>query len=390
MILLSSRVYGRDNNFNLIRMCAALIVLITHCFALTAGGRQFEPLIDTLGMTLGDIAVDVFFIISGFLVTASLLNRKSMIEFIWARILRIYPGLFAVLVLTVFVLGGAVTLLPLHDYYSSPQTYAYFVKNLLLVSGIEFSLPGVFETNPYAGVVNGSLWTIPYEVAMYACLVVALAMSGLLSRFLWHFAGLFGLSGDGRTDSFAKHKEMAFTFGVVCYGLISGAYVLLVTLYAGEWIRIVHLSFMFFVGASFYLLKDRIALSATVFWLFVAGLLVSVLNMYVFFVMYVFTLAYILFYIAYVPAGVVRKYNRLGDYSYGLYIYAFPVQQAIILMVPGISVMALLLCSGVVSIFFAVLSWHLLEKRALGLKVILAERTRALFGQGAATRASQI
>ncbi len=96
---------GKDNNFNLIRIIAAYAVLVQHAFPLALGPKTVVPLEVSLGVTIGMIAVDVFFMTSGFLVTASLLARKSTVEFVWARVLRIFPALFVMLMLTVFGLG---------------------------------------------------------------------------------------------------------------------------------------------------------------------------------------------------------------------------------------------------------------------------------------------
>ena len=89
---------------------------------------------------------------------------------------------------------------------------------------------------------------------------------------------------------------------------------------------------------------------------------------YSLFVVYKLTLAYVLFFIAYVPAGWIRHYNRPGDYSYGVYIYAFPVQQSVVALLPGVSVLSMVLLSSVLTFVLACLSWHLLEKRMMGMK----------------------
>src|SRR6476659_467052 len=96
---------GRDNNFNLIRLVSALSVLIVHSFALATGKLEAIPLYESLGVHPGDFAVDVFFVTSGFLVSASLDRRKSSAEFIAARLLRIYPGLLVMLGITVLIIG---------------------------------------------------------------------------------------------------------------------------------------------------------------------------------------------------------------------------------------------------------------------------------------------
>jgi peptidoglycan/LPS O-acetylase OafA/YrhL len=83
---------------------------------------------------------------------------------------------------------------------------------------------------------------------------------------------------------------------------------------------------------------------------------------------------------AYVPSGQIRNYNRLGDYSYGLYIWAFPVQQSIAALIPGVSVAYMIVISATVSIILAVISWHLVERRALNLKAHYVGHTRRWFG----------
>jgi peptidoglycan/LPS O-acetylase OafA/YrhL len=129
-VKLAELARGTDNNFNLLRMGAALAVLITHSFALAIGTGDAEPLRGSLGMTLGSISVDIFFITSGFLVTGSLLTRQNLIEFIWARVLRIFPALIAMLGLTVFGLGCFFTSLPLSSYLADTKTFAAIQEGL--------------------------------------------------------------------------------------------------------------------------------------------------------------------------------------------------------------------------------------------------------------------
>lgn len=344
---LSDYAGSRDNNFNLIRIAAAYGVLVTHGFAIAVGTSEAEPLRGSLGMTIGSIAVDVFFIASGFLVTASLSSRQSVREFIKARFFRIFPALFVALMLSVFCLGPFFTRVPLQSYFADSKTWRYLLKGLTLFSGVAYELPGVFAENPYAGAVNGSLWTLPYEARMYVILAS-----------VWAFLRLVFRTGPS-----------AFKASVIAGAAISGAAVLLDYLGmldgGGPFAR---LFFMFFTGASFFMLKDRILLSRRLFYAVAAVLLVSTVDKDVFSVVYTLTVAYLLFYAAYVPAGFIRAYNRLGDYSYGIYIYAFPVQQSIASLVPGIGVLWLNFLSTLITAALAVLSWHFVERRALGLK----------------------
>jgi peptidoglycan/LPS O-acetylase OafA/YrhL len=358
---LADYAQGRNNNFNLVRILSALAVLITHSFALAAGSGDAEPFRDRLGMTMGSIAVDVFFITSGFLVTASLLSRQSVIDFAWARVLRIFPALLVMLILTVFGLGACFTTLPLTSYFSDSGTYFYLMKCATLIAGIAENLPGVFESNPFRDAVNSSLWTMPREIRMYAILALIWVASRLIKN------GGF------------KFFQLALVGGFV----VAGVVVVARHLYFPAGGQFARLFFMFFTGAAFYILKERITLSRTYFWLAVAALLLSgVTNKHALFVVYELTLAYILFYIVYVPSGWIRKYNQLGDYSYGIYIYAFPVQQSVVALTPGISIFSLLCISTVATLVLAVLSWHLLERRAQRLKGNFVEYTRTFLSYG--------
>ena len=353
---LSHFVQGRDNNFNLIRIIAAVAVLVTHCFALAIGSGSAEPLRSSLGTTLGGLGVDIFFITSGFLVTGSLLTRQNAIEFFWARALRIYPALLVMVFLTVFVLGVFFTLQPLSTYFTERGTLVYLVKNSTLLAGVAYTLPGVFEAVPYKKAVNGSLWTMPYEIRMYLTLAA-----------IWILASI-------------APKYRVRTFKLTVVALAAGAAVAYLPGHfplEGEsgWLQ---LFFMFFVGAAFYVLKDYIPLSSPFFVLCTIALAISSSEKHAFFVVYNLLVAYILFYLAYKPAGILRAYNRLGDYSYGVYIYAFPVQQSAAALIPGVSVAMMLAISLPISIAMAAISWHLIERRALDLKGAHADRLRRL------------
>lgn len=347
---------GRDNNFNLIRIVAAISVLITHSFALVMGSGEAEPFRESLGMTMGSIAVDVFFITSGFLVTSSLMGRKSIVEFAWARVLRVFPALLVMLLLTVFVLGVYFSELPALQYLSSAKTYVYLVKCATLILGAAYELPGVFADNPYKIAVNGSLWTMPHEVRMYAILAiiwVALRRSN-------------------------KNRLNVFRAAVVGVAFFAGAYAIFDHLYLHFEGYFSRLLFMFFLGSVYCVLRERIILVRWLFWIFVFLLLLSTLSKQVFFFVYIFTVPYILFYFAYIPAGSLRKYNRLGDYSYGVYIYAFPVQQSIAALLPGISVPQMIVFSAAITMVFSILSWHLVEKRSLDFKEHCVGYTRRI------------
>lgn len=353
MMRLGDVAHGRDNNFNLIRFCAAFAVLISHSFAVATGSGSAEPMRHALGLTWAYTAVDVFFLTSGFLVTASLLDRRSAAGFACARALRILPALWVMLTLTVFGLGIAVTNSP-HGYLTDRETWRYFIKNAILLRGMVPDLPGVFTSNPIPSVVNGSLWTLGPEVEMYLILFAL----GILATVT-------------RRPSVVRWSVAAIAVSAAVPYFLNGNF----DNSSDEYVR---LTFLFFLGASCYLFRDRIPFSRSAFFVLLAGVLLSALDRRVFFFVFSVTLAYLVFYVAYGFGGRIRAFNRWGDYSYGIYIYAFPVEQTTAHLVPGISAAALMGVSAVVTLVLAVLSWHLVEKRALKLKDVAAERMRAV------------
>ncbi len=277
-----------------------------------------------------------------------------------ARALRVFPALLIMLLLTVFGLGAFFTSLPLSSYLVDSGVYIYFLKCATLVSGVGESLPGVFDDNPYKNAFNGSLWTIHYEIAMYAILAVVWVAFRAIKR----------------------SRSNLFQLAIVTSSLVAGILVVAFHFYipAGSKIlTILRLFFMFFSGAAFYVLKEHITLSRSFFWLCVIALLSSVIvNKDAFFVVYVLTIAYVLFYVAYIPSGFIRKYNQVGDYSYGIYIYAFPILQSVAALIPGVSVLSMLSISASVALSLAALSWHLVERRALGLKGLYVDHSRKI------------
>lgn len=349
---LADFISGRDNNFNLIRIIAAYAVLVSHSFPLALGAGTPEPPATLLGMTFGSMAVDIFFLASGFLVTGSLLNRQNALQFLWARALRIYPALFVMLVITVGTLGLCVTTLSTAEFFSSPITHKYFLRCLTVINSIKFELPGVFADNPYANSVNGSLWTLRYEVRLYIILAA-----------LW---GLLCMLGKQRKQAFqVAVLSSAAVFGLLFFASRFG--------FTSNDDALFRLAFLFMTGGSYFILRQHIILSGKIsLLLFVATVMASFRGFDAFFVAYNLSLGYLLLYLAYIPAGPIRRYNNFGDYSYGVYIYAFPVQQTVAFLFPGISVSGMILASSMITITLAVLSWHLVEERMLRFKDIFA------------------
>lgn len=347
-----------QNHFNLIRMVAATLVLVSHSYALSTGDPSTEPLRRELGVTWGSIAVDVFFVTSGFLVTASIMQRGSVRDFVIARALRIYPGLVVALLVTVAVCGTWFTSLSPATFWSDSATWRYLLKNAVLLHpfGIEYALPGTLQGVPYTskglGPVNGSLWTLPVELRMYLCLVLGYAAVRALTRRA------------GGTTSIHRWARPTLT--------MAAGVLLCVDLYysvnAGH--RLVpHMAAMFFVGGALWCF--RIDFTRT--WRLAIVLLVLVLvgatiGQRTFLVCYTLSLPVIVLSLAYMPVRRLLVYNQAGDYSYGMYIYAFPVQQWTLALWTGIGTWTLTAVSIPSTLALAALSWHLIEKRALAMK----------------------
>jgi peptidoglycan/LPS O-acetylase OafA/YrhL len=330
---------GRDNNFNLLRLVAATLVLVSHSFAISLQSGAAEPFRSSLGLSLGELAVDIFFAASGFLVTASLFTRRDVIEFAAARGLRIFPGLWVSLALTVLVFGFCFTSLAPSAFFSEWQTWRFTIKNAILVRGVEWTLPGF----PHA--VNGSLWTLPSEIAMYALLAGA-------------WVGLWFLR-DRRVGIVS-----ALCIAAALLGVVVDLGMFLTDTPTDFW----RLLAKFFCGAALYVARDRIPATRAWFIGVVVLLALSAFDKTAFGVVYRCSIAYLTLYLALVPAGRVRLFNRVGDFSYGMYIYAFPVQIVLYHLWPQVGPLRMLVISFAITWLFAYGSWHLVEERSLRLK----------------------
>ena len=177
--MVPARVHER-NNFDALRILAALMVVFGHAYILSGRAAQ-EPLAAYTGIGgFGELGVSIFFVVSGFLVTMSFDRLGDVRAFLANRCLRILPGLAAAVLLTALVLGPVASTLPAREYFTQPQAWLYPLRNLLLYP-VTYALPGVFTHNPYPGAVNGSLWTLRLEFSFYLAIPV-LAWRALLGR----------------------------------------------------------------------------------------------------------------------------------------------------------------------------------------------------------------
>ena len=325
---LGRHAQGRDNNLNLLRFAAASLVLLSHCWPLTQGTPDNEPAMQLFGLELGRMAVWVFFALSGFLVASSWERRPSVRAFFMARMRRIFPGLIMMLLGLVFILGPIVTTTSLDEYFTQRKTWSFLLFNATLYE-LRWDIPGVFNR----AALNGSLWTLPVEVRCYLVL------------------GLLGWAG-------ALRRGIAYALAAVVLAVLG---------YTG-WLdqNQAPLAFSFLAGVSAWKWRDRIALDGR---LALGLLLLALFLMHrrapLSMAMLVIALAYGSLYLAYIPAGAVRAFNRIGDYSYGIYIYAFPVQVTVHQLWPGLGVAGMFVVAMPITLVLAALSWTLIESPAL-------------------------
>jgi peptidoglycan/LPS O-acetylase OafA/YrhL len=172
---------GRPSGFDYLRLWLAISVVFIHCPTTTIGA---DPFVDTPLNSFVRAVLPMFFALSGFLVAGSLERSKTLLTFLGLRVIRIYPALAVEVVLSAFLIGAFVTTHPLTGYFSDPLFFLY-LRNAL--GDIHYFLPGGFANNPWPGMVNFQLWTVPFELLCYV-LLTALVLFGALRRRLSLFA----------------------------------------------------------------------------------------------------------------------------------------------------------------------------------------------------------
>jgi len=338
-----AQAYARGaDNFLLLRFLAATAVIFGHSYRISGipGAADFIARARWgNGIYTGSLAVDVFFVVSGFLVTGSYLHRANLEVFIKSRALRILPAYAACVVLSAFVLGAFYTELPLSDYLTQQPTRDYVTTNMQFGTDLIWVLPGVFVHNPFPNVVNGSLWTLPAEVRMYLWVAI-LGLLGVLQR-RWLANTAFAI--------------------LMLAGILADGPLPLVPIHDFD-----RLAAFFLAGAFCYVNRDWIPLSD---WLLLAlvALGVALHHSHLFPWALGGAITYGALWFAYRPS--LPFFNKFGDYSYGLYLWGFPVEQAVAhwFAAPTRPVL-LFVVTLPLTLLCAMASWHLLEKPALRLK----------------------
>lgn len=337
---------GRNNNLNFLRLLLALLVLLAHAPELTDGNRSRELLTRVFHtLSFGEVAVDGFFLLSGYLIVKSWERRGSLWDYAQKRLRRIYPAFVVACVVCVF--GLAPLAVPSVGAYFAQLPYGQLLGSTLRLEQPE--VPLVFAGTPFP-LINGAMWSIAYEVRCYVLVALVGLLGPRLHRWAWLGLAIFAL-----VMLPLHHQVNRWEFPWRSQLIKSPE----------EFFRL--LAF-FAVGACFYLFRRLIALrgrwaagaslllAGLLFWPKLASLGLATAG------------AYALFWVAFAPIAALDRFKRLPDISYGLYLYGWPTQKLLNWYFPGASVWVLLAATAGLASLAGYASWHLVEAPWLAAK----------------------
>jgi peptidoglycan/LPS O-acetylase OafA/YrhL len=336
---------ARDNNFNLVRLFGAMLVIYGHSYALT--GQAAPGFAATSVSTIG---VKIFFSISGYLVSKSWLSDPHLGRFFLRRALRIFPALIGLVLVTVFIAGPLLSRLSVQDYFAHPTTFRY-LWNIPLY--INYFLPGLFEKNVYPHAVNGSLWSLPTEFAMYMLTPVLLTALAFIHRekavIGAAFAAVFLFAGIALWSSQIDRAAQPWVF------------------YATDVWASLTLAPYFIMGMA--LAASRLERLFNIYIAFALLFILAIVETspLVKEAMLIIILPYICLSFA-MGRNLVPRIGGV-DISYGLFLYGFLIQQVLASMVSQpMKPWTIFAISLFITALPAWLSWVLVEKPALNFK----------------------
>jgi len=335
-----------NNNYDFLRVFAALCITLTHSYNLILK-NQDEPLMKITGnnFDFSFVGLSIFFSISGYLVAKSAVTSSSFKNYIWKRFLRIQPMLVLLCLLSVFLIGPVFSSLNMNEYFREKDTYKY-LRNIMPLFGIQFTLPQVFTHNIVENGVNGSLWTLIVEERLYLLL-------GLLFLFNSYGKKIF-LSSILILNVLYFFHFVFFNENLIKY--FSGSHIF----YA-----------LIFLNASAFFLLDvaffKYSKSGLIFIGIISLLILSTFSSLEKSI-HIILLPLIVNLIAHIK-GFTNKAGRYGDFTYGIYAFSFPVQQILIATkIIKSNPLNLFFLTLLIVIPIAILTWHLMEKKMVVLK----------------------
>ncbi len=323
----------RYNNFDLLRLVFASIVVLYHCYDLSFNPAYFwVPRVAS-----ASLAVEGFFAMSGFLIVASYDRSATPRLYLEKRARRILPAYWAALLFTL-VLGAVFSTLPVKAFFTSPSTWKYIGANLCFANFLHPDLPGLFERNPVMPTVNGSLWTIKVEVMFYLIVPLIVLLCRRLGRWQTLTAIFLASVAYRVVTERLHHPSLEIQLpGQLCFFVVgSFAYY-----YFERFKR--HGRWMWIASVSFYLL--------------------SVISGWIAFRAIGVSLGVVCAGFLFPTLGQAAKY---GDFSYGTYVFHFPVIQVFIALGlvghhPRLALILILMSVAIISFT----SWNLVEAPCL-------------------------
>ncbi len=338
-----------SNNFDFLRFAAAVAIIVTHAYALRLGYvgiGLYDPFV-----LMGQAGLAVLLATSGYLIAMSWESTASPLRFAWKRFLRVVPALVVAILMTLFVIGPLMTSLSYTEYFGAIFSPAGITTVPFFEDG---SVIGLFQENPWT-YVNGSLWTIPAEVALYG-VVALLGITGLLRR---------------------RSAIVAFMGMTVLLWMVW---------FDDPRMAKIRFALYFLIGAYLYIHRERIAYRPVVAGTLLLLLGLSALTPYLT-VAGVIAIPYLTIYAAHLPVPYLNTFGRRGDFSYGIYIYHYPIQQVLI-QVTGNALFLPTLCvlSFLMTFALAYFSWTIIERRAMAAKNLGGADISRLFGLSSLSR----
>ncbi len=336
--MLAEAIKRPYDNFTVLRLALSIAVVVSHAFSVGTGRHTDEPLYALTGYTLGEHGVNGFFAVSGFLVAMSWDRRGGALPFAAARLLRVFPGLIVAVLVTALAIGAALTTLPARAYLADARVWQMIWVTLTTFKSATV-LPGVFEGNPLRWPIS-TVWTLRYELLCYAGLLTYGVLGGFKKPWL-------ALAGAG-----------AAALALVVLGALG-------PIPKGQETAL-RLPLIFACGSLAYLYRARVPLNPAIvaLWLALLPLVMLVFAPLYKPLLFVGT-AYLCLFIALSPGLSHPRFEPPGDISYGVYLYGWPVQQALQALYPAQSGWLMLGPALVITGVLATLSWLWVEKPAL-------------------------
>jgi peptidoglycan/LPS O-acetylase OafA/YrhL len=333
---------GRPSGFDYLRISLATMVVIIHAPIITLGDPGGDMVWHSPLLPVIRLIIPMFFALSGFLVASSFERTPSLYNFFGLRIIRIGPALFVETLLSALILGPLLTEYPLKHYFTDPLFFNYF-KNI--VGDPQFHLPGLFSHTPN-DLVNFQLWTIPFELECYLLIGLVGLLGGRRYRVIAPIAMAVMIVGGLLVRVMVWHDMPEITRPLPGPLLVMS----------------------FIAGVSVYLYRERLSSGIfTIISLIIVNLVI--LDLHGFWQFFApITIAWLV--------GCIGTLNprrltilRGADYSYGLYLYGYPIEQTVVYIFPHmLSPVFTAVTALIAASFFAAFSWHFVEKPALKLK----------------------